>query len=179
MATQIKSPVQSVVGLLRTLDVKEANYTALAAATQSMGQELLQPPNVKGWDGGSAWINTNTVFARHNFAAPLVTQIGRPGKKLARSRGSGRGGRLTQRIDVVGLLENGQPRTPADVVDYLAKALFVIPLSEEQREELISFLNNEEPLPPSAQWKGQRNQVNAKLRALLVLMMSMPEYQLT
>ncbi|HJN13441.1 MAG TPA: DUF1800 domain-containing protein [Pirellulaceae bacterium] len=177
MGTQIKSPVQLVVGVLRSLGVKQANYTALAAATQSMGQELLQPPNVKGWDGGSAWINTNTVFARHNFAAPLVIQNQKRGKKPVRSRGGG--GQLTQRIDIVGLLEKSQSGTPADVVDYLAKALLVTQLSEEKREELVNFLNDAEPLPPSTQWKSQRAQVNAKLRALLVLMMSMPEYQLT
>ncbi|MDP6719102.1 MAG: DUF1800 family protein, partial [Pirellulaceae bacterium] len=177
MGTQIKSPVQLVVGVLRSLGVKQANYTALAAATQSMGQELLQPPNVMGWDGGSAWINTNTVFARHNFAAPLVTQNKTSGKKPVRSRGGG--GQLTQRIDIVGLLEKSQSGTPADVVDYLAKALLVTQLSEEKREELVNFLNDAEPLPPSTQWKSQRAQVNVKLRALLVLMMSMPEYQLT
>ena len=36
-----------------------------------MGQDLLDPPSVKGWDGGPAWINTATLLARINFANGL------------------------------------------------------------------------------------------------------------
>jgi len=34
---------------------------------------LFYPPNVKGWPGGSAWLNTSTVLARENFANALLT----------------------------------------------------------------------------------------------------------
>ena len=37
-----------------------------------MGQILLYPPNVKGWDGGEAWLNSATVLSRENFASALV-----------------------------------------------------------------------------------------------------------
>jgi hypothetical protein len=37
-----------------------------------MGQDLLAPPSVKGWDGGPTWINTNTLLARFNFTNALV-----------------------------------------------------------------------------------------------------------
>jgi hypothetical protein len=32
-----------------------------------MGQNLFSPPNVKGWPGGEAWINTSTLLARKAF----------------------------------------------------------------------------------------------------------------
>ena len=38
-----------------------------------MGQVLFAPPNVKGWDGGRAWINTNTMFTRQNLLVYLLT----------------------------------------------------------------------------------------------------------
>jgi hypothetical protein len=38
-----------------------------------MGQDLFQPPNVKGWDGGRSWINTSTLFVRQNLAVYLLT----------------------------------------------------------------------------------------------------------
>jgi hypothetical protein len=38
-----------------------------------MTQILFYPPNVKGWPGGSAWLNTSTVLARENFANALMT----------------------------------------------------------------------------------------------------------
>jgi hypothetical protein len=46
--------------------------------------------------------------------------------------------------------------------------------------ELVSFLGQ---LPPSSQWADQKadqkKEVNRKIGALLVLMMCLPEYQLT
>ena len=41
-----------------------------------MGQALFAPPNVKGWAGGQAWLNTATLLARHNFAHALVNGMG-------------------------------------------------------------------------------------------------------
>ncbi len=37
-----------------------------------MGQVLFYPPNVKGWDGGAAWVNSATILTRENFANALV-----------------------------------------------------------------------------------------------------------
>ena len=42
-------------------------------ALRLLGQELLAPPNVKGWDGGLSWITTSNLLNRYNFAAFLVT----------------------------------------------------------------------------------------------------------
>src|SRR5438045_4338946 len=38
-----------------------------------MGQPLFAPPNVKGWPGGRAWLNTATMLERDNFAAALAS----------------------------------------------------------------------------------------------------------
>ena len=72
-ATQIKSPAQLIVSTWRKLGVKEApglpNFTELCA---SLGQEIGDPPNVKGWDGGRAWLNPSTMLQRANFARQLL-----------------------------------------------------------------------------------------------------------
>ena len=178
MGTQIKSPLQLVVGSLRNLGLERDNYGGLVTAGQSMGQELFQPPNVKGWDGGRTWIDTNTLFARHNFAAPLMTSAGdaRKGKKKAPRD---RAGSKIRGVDLVSVLEKENPESGADVVGYLTNACLVLPLSESKRAELVEFIDAGGPLPPSSQWDTQRPQINAKLKALLVLIMSLPEFQLT
>ena len=33
-----------------------------------LGQNILRPPSVKGWDGGTAWINSATLIRRSNTA---------------------------------------------------------------------------------------------------------------
>ncbi len=38
----------------------------------SLGQELLNPPNVKGWNGGHSWVNTGTLPTRKGVGALLV-----------------------------------------------------------------------------------------------------------
>ena len=47
-----------------------------------MGQPLLNPTSVEGWQGGEEWINTGTVVQRINFAADF---LGNSKKKLIKN----------------------------------------------------------------------------------------------
>jgi hypothetical protein len=49
------------------------------------------------------------------------------------------------------------------------------PLTEAKRKELIDYLGD---LPPPAEWARQRAELNEKLRGLMVLMLSTPEFQM-
>jgi uncharacterized protein (DUF1800 family) len=73
IAGVIKSPTQLTVQTIRSLHTPARNLTALISASDMMGQNLFFPPNVKGWDGGRAWINTSTMFVRQNLAVYLLT----------------------------------------------------------------------------------------------------------
>jgi len=44
----------------------------LVRRIDEMGQLLFAPPNVKGWRGAKAWLNTSTVLSRDNFAQALA-----------------------------------------------------------------------------------------------------------
>ena len=68
---QIKSPAQFVVQLADDLELQKPPYAAMAKACAALGQNLFYPPNVKGWDGNSAWINANTLLQRYNMP-PLL-----------------------------------------------------------------------------------------------------------
>ena len=65
--TLVKSPVELVVGTLRQLELTPPQSVAFAVASAGMGQNLFSPPNVKGWPGGEAWINSSTLLARKQF----------------------------------------------------------------------------------------------------------------
>jgi uncharacterized protein (DUF1800 family) len=71
---RIKSPVEFSAGLVRILEVPRSalNPLALSAACDLQGQELFAPPNVAGWIGGPAWINSATLLERTNWAADVV-----------------------------------------------------------------------------------------------------------
>ena len=63
----VKSPVDLLVGLTRQTGASLGNATGAAIATATMGQNLFSAPNVRGWPGGEAWINTQTLLARKQF----------------------------------------------------------------------------------------------------------------
>jgi len=67
----VKSPVEYVVGTYQLFGIANVDPQVLGALNR-MGQVLFYPPNVKGWDGGSAWLNSQAVLARENFVNALV-----------------------------------------------------------------------------------------------------------
>ncbi len=74
-ASIIRSPAEYVVGALRALGsprLEDKAYLNLTSTLARMGQQLLQPPTVKGWDGGREWINDSTLLLRLQTAAALT-----------------------------------------------------------------------------------------------------------
>ncbi len=70
-AALVKSPVDFVVGTLRQFDVRVSDAMPFALVTAGLGQNLFSPPNVKGWPGGEAWINSATLLSRKQFVERL------------------------------------------------------------------------------------------------------------
>jgi uncharacterized protein (DUF1800 family) len=70
--TQIKSPVQWWIGMQKSLEVTRTLPRLSTTILTQLGQNLLQPPSVKGWDGGRTWISTTTLMLRHNVAHMMI-----------------------------------------------------------------------------------------------------------
>jgi uncharacterized protein (DUF1800 family) len=68
----IKSPVELIVGTIRFLGLPVPEKTRLVRALQAIGQVPFDPPNVKGWPGGEAWITTNTLLMRQQILRRIV-----------------------------------------------------------------------------------------------------------
>ena len=66
-ATLVKSPVDLVAGTLRQFQFSTGDAAPFALVMAQLGQNLFAPPNVKGWPGGEAWINSTTLLARKQF----------------------------------------------------------------------------------------------------------------
>ena len=63
----VKSPVDLVVGTLHTFAIAPADMKPAAFVCAALGQNPFSPPNVKGWPGGDAWIDSATLLARRQF----------------------------------------------------------------------------------------------------------------
>ena len=72
----VKSPTELVVGTLRSFGLRPDRTLPFALAAAGMGQNLMSPPNVKGWPGGETWINTTTLLARKQFVDRLTRADG-------------------------------------------------------------------------------------------------------
>ena len=59
------------VGTLIFDNPTKRNAVSLAMVMAGLGQNLFAPPNVKGWPGGDAWINSATLLARKQFVERL------------------------------------------------------------------------------------------------------------
>lgn len=161
---QIKSPVQLVVGAIRSLHTPVRDLSILLDALDLMGQNLLFPPSVKGWDGGRSWINTSTLFVRQNIMNFLLTGKKPVGYDALASE---------EKYDPTFLLaplENAAPgaeRDPDKVIEYLLR--FTIGTSPmHARSTLREFVGS----------------VGGEIRpdvvtGILLLISAMPEYQLT
>lgn len=73
--TLVKSPVDFTIGTLRTLAIRPPQLAPIAAVTGAMGQALFAPPSVKGWSGGAAWIDANTLQLRRRFIDAMLDRM--------------------------------------------------------------------------------------------------------
>lgn len=159
--SKIKSPVEMIVGAVRTLGVPARDLGVLTNSLEKMGQNLFYPPSVKGWDGGRSWINTATLFARQNTMVYLVS------------------GRLPQGKDALAKLGDYDPRRAFTMLHEPGET----PTARETVSRLLdAAIGDPDPvalqaLTEAAETNGGIENQNV-LAGLVLLITSMPEYQL-
>jgi uncharacterized protein (DUF1800 family) len=178
--TQIKSPVQFLVGSRHALGLEHLPPPLELGILQQLGQSLFRPPNVAGWDGGRAWINTNTLLARYNIAGFLIKGPSsgyRPpmlARRPAQAPKNDRPARMAERlgrdvaVDFATLVPAAARTDKAAVVRSLARRLFQADLDPKDLKTFDEFV--------ARQPEGALSE--AALADLLHLMMSTPLYQL-
>ena len=67
IGSKIKSPVDLLVGMMRSINVKFPNPKSSIFALKALGQVPFQPPNVAGWPGGQSWIDNASLMLRLNL----------------------------------------------------------------------------------------------------------------
>lgn len=196
----VKSPVELIVGTARRLGVPINNLSVAERAMAQMGQEIFQPPNVKGWDGQEKWINAATLFQRYNAVGALINGGG-PGpdarQRIARAIGgnaddakkyedestmkmsektpekSRLAGKAQPAFDPLPLIHENSLKSAEDVVNYFSHFLLAQPLGDAKREQLIAYLLNGKPtFDPAAKDSAGR------IRTMVHLLCSTPEYQM-
>lgn len=165
---RIKSPAEYVIGAIRSLGGTIAPRQAVGVMAR-MGQDLFNPPTVKGWDGGMAWISTSTIFERFNFAASVTTARGPQG---------------TNHINPDSIFNGLQPTTAEQMVDLAVEHLLDGRLDPAAREVIVKYLETPDP-QGQKDGKGlpahltDRRAFDEKSRGMIHLLLSTPEFQLS
>lgn len=70
-ANMAKSPVELIVGTMREFNIpiedNDKNIDQIVKYGARLGQNIFEPPNVKGWVGGDSWITSSTLPARQQL----------------------------------------------------------------------------------------------------------------
>jgi uncharacterized protein (DUF1800 family) len=158
---KIKSPVEFAVGTVRALE-GTAGTLPLAGALEGLGQILFEPPSVKGWDGGPAWLNAQTLLGRNNLALALTSTDDT---------------RFGPRCDPAALLAKHAVTGDAEQVDFLLGLFLQGDAPGATRTKLLEYLKTAKTVKYPAYWSAE-DVVHHRTRAVTHLVLTLPEYQL-
>jgi uncharacterized protein (DUF1800 family) len=147
----IKSPVDLVIGTARLLKASNLPAKNVFGVLNNLGQNLFDPPDVKGWRGGNAWISATTTMQRSGFVSGTrrFMKIGKP-----------KPANMMKPIDHV----------TTDIADIMARA-------NSDRTYLQRLVLALPPVLPGSPENKKMNAKNKSKRQLLNLMLD-PVYQL-
>lgn len=191
----VKSPVEVLIGTSRQFGKSIHDLRAAERAMAGMGQELLQPPNVRGWPGGATWINTATLFNRYNVVSAMLAPAPRGravdksewndeemfersmAEMSMRSMDMEEKSRVSQRgyvaFDPLAVVESYELKTAREIVDFFATRVLATPLSEQKAELLADYLRAD-----GKEFRPKMRKADERLLTMLQLMCSTPEYQM-
>ena len=156
----VRSPVEFAVAAVRMLG-GASDFSTPANALPGMGQVLFNPSDAKGWDWGMSWVNTGSLFARASLANTLASNRGSAGT----------------RFDPNAVLAGLDASTAAKVVDIFADRLNVADAPAGLRSAWIDYMNRRDDGSLGA-WTNTPGNVDEKVRGLVHVMLTCPDFQL-
>ena len=157
----VKSPVDYVVGAMKTIGIAEYPQGA-PGQFQRMGMALYNPPDVAGWNWGADWIGAATLLERLNTANALSTA---------------RGDNARFGLDPTALVQRLGATTPNQIVDGLLDLFVDGDVSAETRHQLLAYMTTGYNGPPDA-FVQDAARLDRTVRATAHLVMSIPVYQM-
>jgi uncharacterized protein (DUF1800 family) len=137
-----------VLGAHRSLE-SHPNLSTAVPLLAGLGQDIFEPPTVKGWDGGRLWISSTSMLQRANFSGELAT-----------------GSRLGATADPERTVAELALEGPEAIVRHYVNLLLNRELDPDVTARLTAYLS---------QSQGGRGQ---RIRGVIQLIMTSPEFQL-
>lgn len=172
VGAHIKSPVELLAGLRRTLGVRFDQPQPQIFVQRTLGQLLFYPPNVAGWPGGKNWIDSSSLLFRMQLPSYVLKAAdvairpkdeGDVNTQLLARKGNNKFHATVNWAD----FENAFTKiSDAELIDALASTLLPFSLRADQRTLI------------EKQTKPEQTR-SERIQTLTAALMSLPEYQLT
>jgi len=166
----IKAPVEFLISFQRNFDIKILNEDSPLFIQKVLGQILFYPPNVAGWAGGRAWIDSSTLLFRLNLPKIFFTKATVPLQAKAESD-MDKQGIVNEKVGKFESEINWQP-----FYDYFSKYEDIASLYEAVSEFLLLIEKK-----PSLDFVKQfvKEPIDEKqIKMIALVLSSSPEYQM-
>ncbi len=162
IGAMIKSPAVLQAGLARQLDANPGG-ARLSSDMKTLEQNLLDPPNVAGWEGYRTWVSTTTYPYRKSFAERFIT-------------GQVPGGTSQTPMDVVAWGKHFDEYTDAEkLIDQILALLLPMKVSDTRRASYLQTLLGGAPV---YEWNIDAPNAATNLRSTLQRIVAAPDFQL-
>ncbi len=172
VGAHIKSPVELLAGMRRTLGVQFDQPQPQVFVQRTLGQTLFYPPNVAGWPGGKNWIDSSSLLFRMKLPDYVLkaAEVNIRAKdeadvnaELLAKRGKNQ---FTTTINWDDFEKPFQRVKDDELPDALATCLLPYPLQPVQQQLLLKTVKPDQTH-------------SERIRTLTAALMSLPEYQLS
>lgn len=167
LGAKIKSPIELIVEMGRTLGLSVSNEKAWLFPQRALGQVIFHPPNVAGWPGAKSWIDNSTLMLRLNFAALIFDKAEvnfRPKDEPEAAKRGGAIRKLELSANIKELLQTFRQLSENELPKALADYMLAVPTA----------LNR----PAFMHYASKATTTEERIRAWALVLMSLPEYQL-
>ena len=130
---------------------------ALSGASRLMGQQLLNPPSVGGWQTGREWIDGGALVERVNFAMNQLADASKPGiREIVRRLG-----------------EEGKALSPEAFVDRCLDLVGPLSVSQATYDSLVRNARK----GGDVHFNGEPEETSVRVARMLQLIVASREYQ--
>ncbi len=162
IGAMIKSPAVFSVGLARQFAAHPGG-SRLADDMRAIEQNLLDPPNVAGWEGYRTWISTTTYPLRKSIAERFIT-------------GQYPGGGSQTPVDAVAWIKQFDTYRDAEkLLDEILTLLLPVKVSAARRAGYLQTMLGGAPV---YEWNIDAPNSELNVRNMLVRIVSAPDFQL-
>ena len=184
IGAKIKSPVELIVGIRRTLPMNIENEDIQLLLQRLLGQLLFYPPNVAGWPGGKNWIDSSSLMLRLRIPQMIYAS------ELLHMKPKDDDDQMMGRMDsaIANKSPNkkvrGEERRPGQIISSVDWNIFLKKFESVPREQLLSRLSgtllqtthrvNEETMKKFTDPSTRETFI----KTTTIQLMSTPEYQL-